>query len=331
MAADTAAGEPSVLFIGGTGRSGTNITKDILARHPEVAALPFEYRFIIDPDGIADFYRTYAASWSPFLADRRLKRLEGFLLSLGRERAGHHLLSRLVQYLDRRGMLFSPRSYHGWQLDAHLPNYSQHVHDLMSELREFSFPAQWVGTESYAVRPRLDYAGPKTEERLRSILGEFVRSVITDFLAARAASHYVEDNTFNILFARELLDLVPGAKILHVYRDPRDVVASYTQQRWAPSDVEKAARWYKDIINRWFAIRSSLPAGSYREISLVSLVDSTRDILDEVCSFGGFSCHPALFEVALDKAHIGRWKDDFSAEERKTVTRILKKEIAALG
>jgi hypothetical protein len=62
-----------MIFVGGTGRSGTSIVKELIAAHPGAASLPFEYRFIIDPDGLVDFYTSYTAAWSPYLADRTLK------------------------------------------------------------------------------------------------------------------------------------------------------------------------------------------------------------------------------------------------------------------
>ncbi len=319
---------PRVLFIGGTGRSGTNITKDILARHPRVASLPFEYRFIIDPDGIVDFYRSYAACWSPFYADRRLKRLETFLTSLSHEPLRHRALSAPTSLAGRR---LSARPYHGWQLDKHLPGYSTAVCDLISELRSFSYPARWVGTESYARRPTLYHAGPMSRGELQPVLGRFILRVIENLLDAREKELYVEDNTFNILFARELLELVPKAKILHVYRDPRDVVASYTNQRWAPSDVRLAALWYKDIINYWFSLKGELPPESYLEIRLSSLVKSTEEVIEKVCAFAGLSCVPALFELPLGKGHIGRWKKDFTDEEKEIVHHLLRDELEALG
>lgn len=42
------------IFIGGTGRSGTTITARILGSHSRIYMVPFEVRFIVDPDGLCD-------------------------------------------------------------------------------------------------------------------------------------------------------------------------------------------------------------------------------------------------------------------------------------
>ncbi|RME46709.1 MAG: sulfotransferase [Caldilineae bacterium] len=323
--------EPNIVFIGGTGRSGTNISKALLANHPQVAALPFEYRFIIDPDGLVDFYRAFTAAWSPFLADRRLKRLERLLTGLAAEPPLHRLAGELLRRLNRDGRTLSPRQYHRWNLEAHLPNYRRHVQTLLARLTDFVFPAAWVGTESYAFRPQVYHAGPKPPSELARILGDFIRAVIGDLLAQEGKSFFVEDNTWNILFARELLDFVPSAKILHVYRDPRDVVASFLRQRWTPHDAAQAAQWYRDIITHWFAVRKTLPPESYFEYSLEALVNDTERVVHAICDFTGLPFHPALLQTDLSRSRQGRWRRDLSPAEQQTVRQILGEVIEVLG
>ena len=109
---DAMTSDLQVVFIGGTGRCGTSITSAILGKHSLVTTLPFEYRFIIDPDGIVDFFRSYAATWSPFMADRRLKRLERFLLTLSETPPLHRAVGGILRHLDRGGKILSPRRYH---------------------------------------------------------------------------------------------------------------------------------------------------------------------------------------------------------------------------
>ncbi|GAG26602.1 unnamed protein product, partial [marine sediment metagenome] len=50
-------------LIGGTGRSGTSILKQVLASHPKVIALPTELRIIVDPGGALDLKRALTDRW----------------------------------------------------------------------------------------------------------------------------------------------------------------------------------------------------------------------------------------------------------------------------
>jgi hypothetical protein len=323
--------QPQIVFIGGSGRCGTNVSKTIFSLHPEVATLPFEYRFIIDPDGLVDFYRSYSATWSPYLADRRLKRLERLLKTVARESLFHRLTGNLLRGLDRNGKILSPRRYHGWNLEAHLPDFKKFSRELMAELREFSFSGCWVGTESYFYRPQIYHAGPTVAGELSQILGRFICRVISNLLLNYDKKFYVEDNTWNILFARELQELMPQAKLLHVFRDPRDVVASFIRQRWCPSDVKQAALFYRSIMSHWFIVRTELPPDFYLEYSLESLVKNPEQILRQICEFSKIPYHSVLLSTDLSKSNSGRWRRDFSKTEQKTVTGLLEDIIQKLG
>jgi hypothetical protein len=320
-----------MILVGGTGRSGTSIVKEILATHSEAASLPFEYRFIIDPDGLVDFYTSFTNSWSPYLADRRLKRLEHLLGNLGREPWYHRLLGRLIRSGDPDGKFLSPRIYHRWALNRHLPNFDRHVQSLMSQLVEFSFPACWVGTESYQLFPRVYHASPMDKRELAQVLGKFIRNVIDDFLQCTGKRFFVEDNTWNVLFAPELYDLIPEAKLIHVYRDPRDVVASFSHQRWSPTDKRQGALWYKAIMTHWFSVRATLPADSYYELKLEDLVSSPAEELRSLCEFAQISLEETMLEMDLSRSHGGRWKKEYSPEEKRHVQSILQDVIKKLG
>lgn len=323
--------QPKILMVGGTGRSGTSITKEIIALHPQAASLPFEYRFIIDPDGLVDFYASSAATWSPYLADRRLKRLQRFLNRLTDERLHHRVLSNLIQRLNPSGKLLSPRSYHGWELKRHLPNFERHAETLISNLVEFSFPACWVGTESYERSPRIHHVSPKSREELAQILGDFIRSVVFDLLEETGKDFFVEDNTWNVLFAKEILEMLPNAKIIHVYRDPRDVVASFSHQRWSPTDKRQAAQWYKAMMTRWFDIRSTLPPKSYYELSLEELVTTPEKTVKEICHFSEIDFDETMVQIDLSHSHSGRWETEFSREEKALVQDVLGNLVQELG
>ena len=322
---------PPILFIGGSGRSGTNVMKALLARHSQVSALPFEHRFLIDPDGIVDFYASYSASWSPYMADRRLKRLERFLRQMQGEGLWHRLAGRLLRRLNPDGRLITPRRYHGWRLGAHFPGFETEVNHLLSELRHFIFPAAWVGSESYTLRPTVQHGPPRTREELAPPLGHFLNKVVSAHLRAAGKRLFVEDNTWNILFARELLELAPQARLLHIYRDPRDVVASLVAQRWSPHTPLQAAVWYRDIMRRWLAVRAELAQEAYLEVSLEALVEQTEETVRGICAFVSLPVEPALFQMDLSRSHRGRWRQDFSEREQAQVEEIVGDFVTRFG
>jgi len=319
-----------MIFIGGTGRCGTSILKEALALHPQAASLPFEYRFIIGPDGILDFYAHSRACWTPSICDKRLKRLSRFLRRLAYEPMPHRLAGNLIKWVDPQRRWFSPRQHHGWDLSQWLPNYERHIEKLLSNLVDFSFQGYWPASDSYQVRPELWHCYKDCWELAR-ILGGFIESVIGDLLKETGKQFFVEDNTWNVFLARELVDLLPHARIVHIFRDPRDVVASFTRQDWGPHNPADAARWYADMMDHWLAVRRELAAHCYREVSLERLVDRPAEVLHELCAFAEVAYDPAMLEIDLSHAHTGRWQRDFSAEEQQAVCSIVGKWLEVLG
>lgn len=320
-----------IAFIGGTGRSGTNILREMLGRHSQVATLPFEYRFIIDPDGIIDFYRTYTSIWSPYIADRKIKRLEQFLSDLSKDKFIDKIIGKILKPISRNWVVLSPKRYLGWELEKHIPNFQKYSEELIRELKDFSYKAVWPGKESYRFFPELYYGSPKSSEELAGILSRFLEKIINSLLIKNGKGIFIEDNTWNILFSRELVRLLPEAKIIHVYRDPRDVVASFCKQRWAPNKPKEAAIYYRDIIGQWFSLRPELLFNSYYEFKLEDLVCSPETVMRGVCDFVGLPFQSQIINVDLTKSNKGIWKRQFSKEEKAGINEILGDIIAKLG
>jgi len=292
----------NIVFIGGTGRCGTNIMKDILSLHPKVASHPFEYKFIIDPDGIIDFYTTATSCWSPYIINKKLHRLEKFL--------------NLLAKADDK------KIYKGWELENHLPDYSEKCKKLIESLVDLRYTGFFYGlkdvSEIYFMRYR-------SRSELQNVLGDFIRDLISGYLEKTGKEVYVEDNTFNTLFARELLELIPEAKIICMLRSPKDVISSLSKQRWAPDDKIDAAIWYKSVIDRWNTIKTEIPEESFMEVDLYQLVDNTENILKDVSEFIGLNYDKKMLDVNLNKSNRNRWKGDFTEEENVNIEKKLKK------
>ena len=64
---------------------------------------------------------------------------------------------------------------------------------------------------------------------------------------------YLDDNTWNHLNFSELNKIFPNAYLIHIFRDPRDVVLSLSKQRWSPNTLKDCIIFYRQICfeSRW--------------------------------------------------------------------------------
>ena len=318
-------------MLGGTGRSGTNILKKILGRHPDVLALPFEHRILIDPDGIVDFVASMTDSWSPYCSDVRLRRLESFLHSKARRRQPLHTIGSIIKHLDPSGLRITAPPYHGWELEKWFPGYAEHVTNLMQALKEFEYPGRWPGAPGGQWGYRLSYSPPRSQAELAGLFGTFVNRLVKSALEVRGRTYFVEDNTWNILFADVLAAIIPQARLVHIHRDPRDVVTSFLQQHWCPNDTAQAVAWYLGIWKRWSSVRAELDEQTWLSVRFEDLVANPQAEVERICSFTGIPFDPDMVRIELSRHNIGRWERELSTSDRAILRSELKPVLEELG
>lgn len=315
--------KPPVIFIGGTGRSGTNILKAILSEHSNTASLPFEYRFIIDPDGVIDFYNTFPTTWSPYMAEHRLKRLSDFLLSLAELSEAKQTRTKQAKATDPKGLHLTPPSYAGWELERWIPGYTSFIHEMMDALIEFSYPAIWPGAQEGVEQHQMLFAGSKTKDQLKPAIGKFINQCYQAVCDQQKKAFFVEDNTHNILFAKDLLDLTPQGILIHMVRDPRDVISSLLHQRWAPNSIDQLIAWYREVMTVWLHQRDQLQTDQFIELRFEDLVSEPSRALNHLCDFAGIPFEDSLLSVDLSQHNIGRYKEQLSAKDVAMIEREL--------
>jgi len=320
-----------ICFIGGTGRCGTSILRTILSRHSSVATLPIEHRLMVDPDGIFDFYRSYTTGWSPYYADEKLTRLTNFLEDLSSTSSVHKIFRYFFKAFRLAGISITPKKYLDVELSRFIPNYSDHVRTLLNELVEFQYAGERLGTESYSVNNKIRYAPNYSKEQLKIIFQNFIHCIIQDILTYNHKDYFIEDNTWNILFSTDLLDLIPNAKIISVIRDPRDVVDSFSKQKWMPSNKAQSAKIYNDLIVEWIKIKSNLEKKYWIEVRLEDIVLEPESQIRKICDFIELPWEDNLLKIDLSKSNSGQWKKDFSEEEKRSVIPLLAEHIKSFG
>ncbi|MEX2596945.1 MAG: sulfotransferase, partial [Salibacteraceae bacterium] len=144
-------------------------------------------------------------------------------------------------------------------------------------------------------------------------------------------SVFLEDNTYNILFASDILDLYPNSKLLHIVRSPLDVLASAQNQRWTPSNVKHLIVWYKQIMDKWFLEERKCDTGRIKVVRFEKLIENPTETIEEISLFFGLDSEKQMFELDLGSHNIGRYKTAFSKPEIELINRELDHYLHKLG
>ena len=92
-----------------------------------------------------------------------------------------------------------------------------------------TYRARWAGTPSYRYNNEMYYFPAKEKAIFGQALREFYCSLVSEYLKSSGSTTFVEDSTWNITYISSLSEIFSEAKFVHVYRDPRDVVASFVK------------------------------------------------------------------------------------------------------
>lgn len=303
------------ISVTGTGRSGTNILKKIFGQHSSIATLPFEYRFVIDPKGVVDFYQTFTTSYSPYRVDAKLKEFERFLKSLAEVSEEKQKETAHAKSIDPKGTIYSAPAYAGWELNQWIPGFDKFIDELMLQLISFKYSAVWPGTDGGIENNEMYFSEIQKQSELVQPLQAFLQSCFDAICSAQQKSILLEDNTHNLLYAKPLCELVPSLQHIHVVRDPRDVISSLITQRWAPSEIKQAVSWYKSVMSGWQKQKDLLSNGQFIEIKFEDLIHSTESTLQSICDFVGIRFESEMLEIDLSKHNIGRYKSELSKDD----------------
>jgi hypothetical protein len=321
----------NIFFTCGTGRSGTTITKKIFSQHTKVFTFPFEARFLSDPDGLVDLYVSLQQLWSPFLIDTKIKRLQRLVKRISKTSFFDLIFFNVTRVLNRKRVLIESPSYAKMNFSKFNPEIDISVNKFLSSLQIDSYCGSWDGNVQLQPFPKM-YFGPSLKNSdLSSIFRELISDIINPILDKNSCSHWCEDSPYSILYANHLHDILPTAKFLHLYRDPRDVVSSYKNQKWAPTDTVQSTKLYKSNMERIIQISKQLPADVIKNISLEQLVQSPQKEIEKISDFVGLDVQDEMLNVALNRSNSGRWKKELSLDEQKYVSRELDEIIHYFG
>lgn len=276
---------PPILFIGGTGRSGTHVVANLLGHHSRYHAIPIECRFHVNPRGFPDLL---AGRVGP---EEFLRKLRRFWWR--RIKAGEVLPA------------FLPGSPLGRQVRG--------LHKIVPRERLDSaterFEAAYADEPIAACRALfLDLLWPLAEEAGKPGLVEM--SCFTIAQAPTLARVFPE--------ARFVHSVRDG-------RDAGSSKAGKRQKRHHPRDPSEGIEWWLGRLRQAEEGARETPPDRLLAISLDELVDGEREpTYRKLLDFLSLDDEPemrAFFEgrMSAEHAHRERWREGLSPDEQRAV------------
>lgn len=316
-----------ILLIGGTGRSGTTVLRTLIERHRDVASVP-EWRFISDPDGLLEFLKVTELE-NPFCNDQAHRRLESLFRDISRSSFGSRAMMRFMPLLEQASPWRLTARAHGTVGPRVLPNFSELSENFLNDLVRFKWSGHYAGMRRWQKKSEVRYL--VSYEKILSLTQGFLQDIAVSAMNDQNKRRFLEKNTWNILHAEMLFELYPNSKLVHIFRDPRDVLASFLVQPWMPSDPVSSAIILRDLYSSWWKQKAAVDNQRVLEISLHELINDTCQTVDRLCDFWELPPDEAMLSQDLSRSNAGRWKDEIPAELIDEVTHILSEPIDRYG
>jgi hypothetical protein len=174
---------------------------------------------------------------------------------------------------------------------------------------------EWLSLQRVK-RMRLDLQALETKLLEEATSYEAFFTTMLAFPAEAQGKTRCGEKTPHTLFIETLWEWYPDATVMHLLRDPRDVVASLQQMPWAADSVLTNARvWLKDNLR---ARRWRNHAG-YLQVRYEELVKEPQEQLRRVCAAIGADYAASMLVPAPDPTADRPWLD--RAEEPVTTER----------
>ena len=199
-----------------------------------------------------------------------------------------------------------------------------------------------------------------THEDINRIFKNFIISFLEKNCIHEKKQRIAEKTPNNINIFLHLHEIFPTSPLIHVIRDGRDVIASLMTMKWKnplgkpleyTQDIEKAAQfWVSTVtIGKNFLKSSPTVSNVYYEVRYEDIVRKPEECLSQLFDFIDEPWDPVVLKYynkdrklanessaeqvtqQLYTSSIGRWKNDFSVDDKNKVKRIAGKLLVELG
>ena len=281
----------SPVFIGGSGRSGTTVTLNLLQRHPQFhASLPREIKFLTTRHGLLDLVYT-----RPFSVEEDL---HGYR---------YNLVTRVLPLLGRNQMAyFTSNLFNRWWSEEGKSGKARGL--VQSISLEVVEKAHNEFIQTFAI------------DRARAAREFFY--TLADAQIKKDALYFGDSTPVNMMHADQIHKLLPEARFINVLRDGRDVAVSISKERWGPNDPYEALSWWANRVHRAAVALKNVNPASVLHFRIEDLIVNKREqSYANLLNFLKLKDSDVLREyfaeqLTAEKLHTGRWRTEVKDSER---------------
>ena len=177
---------------------------------------------------------------------------------------------------------------------------------------------------------------------------KFLKYVLEEYAQAEGARRFGEKTPANVRYILDILSIFPNARIVHLIRDPRDVVASRLEMPWASNSLlVHIVKWRAEVCS---ASDFSDMTENYMELLYEDLIEQPECKLKKICQFLGEEYSDAMLEFhqtaknyirsdisfektsnPLNSTALGRWKNDLTGPQVFIIQSMLGPAMKVLG
>jgi hypothetical protein len=320
-------------FVFGCPRSGTTLLGRLVGTHPDYAYLE-ELRFVEPRERIRSLASNLAKGFIGKMSGAPYLGSDAIYVPGGSERRQYQVANSLCRAVSRSVGIMGPR-----QGLRRMVNHML-AHALLKTVPNLE-PSEPLA-QVYSLASHIDSAlVSRYVDKYLTIMGsgERIRILFKDLAILSGKPYVVEKTPGEELSVDKLLDIFPHAKMLHIYRDGRDVVASMLFSD-NYSGRKKRKPW-RQACQTWLCSSVSVrrlpyvvPPDRYLQIRYEEFVSDLSDSSERIFKFLGVPLSHATQDKISSlrpQEKASHWEMDMTDRLRRKVSRCLNASLKELG
>lgn len=230
---------------------------------------------------------------------------ENLIFIVGSPRSGTTYLRRLIS------------SFPNIQSDYRESHLFRYVGPCMDTWHSYTKGGIEGDPKSFTVGLAAYFTYEEFIEITRKFVAELMKPMIGEL---KEGEVFLEKSPVHALYLHTIHELLPDARLIHILRDPRDVVASLlavSRQKygsWASNRADKCAQSWCNHVNHVRRVAPSLPPEKFFELRYETLVDNPTDSLRSIAEFLGMDWSNESIQAAIEANSIEATRAKFGED-----------------